>query len=73
MLSSMEAMLAKTAASLEMKIDAAIRQSNNEYYSEASTSFQFSPVATTDGIDALEESLNDESFAKQFVSCIFLR
>ncbi|XP_021705868.1 uncharacterized protein LOC110677976 isoform X4 [Aedes aegypti] len=48
-----------------MQIDTAIRQKMCDPYSEASSSFQFCPVTTTDGIDALEENLNNESFAKQ--------
>lgn len=68
MLNSVGAMLAKTTATLEIKIDAAIRQRIGDQYSEASSSFQFTPINTTDGIDALEENLKNELYAKQLVS-----
>lgn len=71
-LNSLETMLAKTAAKIEMQIDTAIRQKMCDPYSEASSSFQFCPVTTTDGIDALEENLNNESFAKQLVGVNYL-
>lgn len=67
-LTSIEGMLAKTAATLELKIDAAIRSNNFNVCPEASSSFQFTPVATTAGIDALEENLKDELYANQLVS-----
>nr|XP_029735848.1 uncharacterized protein LOC115270393 [Aedes albopictus] len=64
-LNTVGAMLAKTTATLEMRIDAAIRQRSADQYSEASSSFQFTPVSTTDEIDALEEKLKNEVYAKQ--------
>lgn len=70
-LNTVGAMLAKTTATLEMRIDAAIRQRSGDQYSEASSSFQFTPVSTTDEIDALEEKLKNEVYAKQLVSMIF--
>lgn len=70
-LNTVGAMLAKTTATLEMRIDAAIRQRSGDQYSEASSSFPFTPVSTTDEIDALEEKLKNEVYAKQLVSMIF--
>ncbi|XP_062714263.1 uncharacterized protein LOC134291023 [Aedes albopictus] len=58
-------MLAKTTATLEMRIDAAIRQRSGDQYFGASSSLQFTPVNTTDEIDALEENLKKEVYAKQ--------
>lgn len=64
-----EKMLATTAASLEVKLRAAIRANIiHEYLDEPTSSFQFVPIVSVDGIKALEENLNDELFAKRLVS-----
>lgn len=67
-LGSIQVMLAKTSAMLEMKIDAVSRSNTCLHDQEPSSSFQFSPVTTIEGLDNLEENLENDVYAKQLVS-----
>ncbi|XP_062553525.1 uncharacterized protein LOC134218484 [Armigeres subalbatus] len=63
-LGSIQVMLAKTSM-LEMKIDAVSRSNTCLHDQEPSSSFQFSPVTTIEGLDNLEENLENDVYAKQ--------
>lgn len=68
-LNVVEKMLVTTAASLEVKLQAAMQANTvGQYQDEATSSFQFSPITSVDGIKALEQNLKEELFTKRLVS-----
>ncbi|XP_065092432.1 uncharacterized protein LOC135713274 [Ochlerotatus camptorhynchus] len=61
-------MLVTTAASLEVKLQAAMQANTvGQYQDEATSSFQFSPITSVDGIKALEQNLKEELFTKRLI------